>query len=1080
MGDDEFVQPSGKVTDTGEPIYEAKPTATTVQQQVSEGRVQTFGSGGGKISDTQRVAVTSGGETKWVTPEKAKFQSAKGTLKFKEAEKKIKAKEELRETIKQRITKQQKPSILKEREEPIFFKQAPPTRKEIILKPIKTKRTDTKIITSDLSTDTGFVSKPLFPAILAVEEGIKEKKRKRLIMDRPDLFPELFGLVREKTVSRPASKITIEQKEFGPIQKLKSTVVGKPEKVFMFTDTGLLTVPQVKHPSKKEQARQDFEEKVTGSRIGKAFIKGTGESSVRVTELIARPGVESLTTPLPQKAQFNIRDIVPPQEIVRRSGEEFATKLSLETATRLGTPKGLADTSLTIAAFTATGGVASFISKGTKFAEPVATVIKASPKILLTGLAGIRAISGGFKVAAGEEPLVALSSQAGTFGGELIAFSTVGKGLKLGVRGIKLSIPRTFQSVKLVSARERVIIGKKGQILDRAFETETTLSKPFKSYRTPKTKPVRVEFTKVAEVRGPGKTPNIVNIIQRGVAKVSFPAGLVSQGKELPVVTVTKTISKGIEGPILTGIEPSFGQAKFPVTASYREIIPVKGFKRLQIRPSELVEVITKQIPLTTKQTAAVAVGRGKLGDVFFVDQKGFQGKLLKGEQIAGQAAWAETGPPDIFLEKRLPKTKVSSIIRQLKQGIKIKDIDTGLTIENVLKHELIHVGDKTLSEATVRSLESVPAKKLFSVGVLKTKRFPFVSAKEVNVPTSQRLGPPIKQTIVSGKPVRGKAQGFIETKFNLITPKKRVPKIPKGTPKEGKVLDLDRALSIYKQQIKPPEPKALSGYLVSKKGKLKPIVVSTDIPPSRQIALDNIARSSRQVTQSISKTTTKPTKITKPTIGLIETKRPGRTLISRVSQNVIAVPPTNRISKPTRLPRISSLGINEPEIKLQPTLLPRRQPFVDLDTIQKSVTRIIQQPDRRVKPKPDVIIIPDQEIINIPDVIKIPDITEIPDFVPPPPIYPKTPPPPPPYQKPTPGMLGFPALFLFGGKKRKRGKRQAGAFGYTADFIASIENQYGKASKKSVFTGQERRFKVKGKKFLSKLPKMKFNNMFG
>jgi len=86
-----------------------------------------------------------------------------------------------------------------------------------------------------------------------LKEGIKEKKRKRLIMDRPDLFPELFGLVREKTVSRPASKITIEQKEFGPIQKLKSTVVGKPEKVFMFTDTGLLTVPQVKHPSKRNK-----------------------------------------------------------------------------------------------------------------------------------------------------------------------------------------------------------------------------------------------------------------------------------------------------------------------------------------------------------------------------------------------------------------------------------------------------------------------------------------------------------------------------------------------------------------------------------------------------------------------------------------------------------------------------------------------------------------------------------------------------------------------------------------------------------------------------------------------------------
>jgi len=103
MGDDEFVQPSGKTTPEGKDIYVAKPTSATVQQQVSEKRVQTFGSGGGKLSDTQRVAVTSGGETKWVTPEKAKFQSAPGTLKFKEAEAKIKSREKLVSTIRQQL-----------------------------------------------------------------------------------------------------------------------------------------------------------------------------------------------------------------------------------------------------------------------------------------------------------------------------------------------------------------------------------------------------------------------------------------------------------------------------------------------------------------------------------------------------------------------------------------------------------------------------------------------------------------------------------------------------------------------------------------------------------------------------------------------------------------------------------------------------------------------------------------------------------------------------------------------------------------------------------------------------------------
>lgn len=80
------VVPSGKVTKEGKTIWKAAPTQTDVQKEVSEKRVQTFSSGGEKLSDTQRVAISSGGETKWVTPEKAMRIEPIGTLKYQEAE----------------------------------------------------------------------------------------------------------------------------------------------------------------------------------------------------------------------------------------------------------------------------------------------------------------------------------------------------------------------------------------------------------------------------------------------------------------------------------------------------------------------------------------------------------------------------------------------------------------------------------------------------------------------------------------------------------------------------------------------------------------------------------------------------------------------------------------------------------------------------------------------------------------------------------------------------------------------------------------------------------------------------------
>jgi len=66
-------------------------------------RVQTFTSSGKKISDTGRVEVTlSSGEKKWVTPESALAQSQPGTIKYREAEKKLEAKRDST-TLKERV-----------------------------------------------------------------------------------------------------------------------------------------------------------------------------------------------------------------------------------------------------------------------------------------------------------------------------------------------------------------------------------------------------------------------------------------------------------------------------------------------------------------------------------------------------------------------------------------------------------------------------------------------------------------------------------------------------------------------------------------------------------------------------------------------------------------------------------------------------------------------------------------------------------------------------------------------------------------------------------------------------------------
>lgn len=82
------VVPTGRTTKEGKTIFKQAPSKSDIKRAVSAKRVQKFGSGGRKISDTQRVKVTIGGVTKFVTPERALELSKEGSRQFIEAQQK--------------------------------------------------------------------------------------------------------------------------------------------------------------------------------------------------------------------------------------------------------------------------------------------------------------------------------------------------------------------------------------------------------------------------------------------------------------------------------------------------------------------------------------------------------------------------------------------------------------------------------------------------------------------------------------------------------------------------------------------------------------------------------------------------------------------------------------------------------------------------------------------------------------------------------------------------------------------------------------------------------------------------------
>ena len=141
-------------------------------------------------------------------------------------------------------------------------------------------------------------------------------------------------------------------------------------------------------------------------------------------------------------------------------------------------------------------------------------------------------------------------------------------------------------------------------------------------------------------------------------------------------------------------------------------------------------------------------------------------------------------------------------------------------------------------------------------------------------------------------------------------------------------------------------------------------------------------------------------------------------------------------------------------------------KPITSVAKLPRQISQPIVIPDidiGRIR-EPTVDIIREQPTDIVQDIVRI----TVPDYQPRPG---PTPQPPPPFVPI--GGLFIPSLDFFGGERiyRKRGRVEQ-AFGFTGDFIASVRNEFAKQPRQRLFTGQERRYKVRGREFVSPLPK--------
>ena len=373
------VEPSGRFTKEGKPIFQRKKTETDVQREISEQRVQTFGPGGRKISDTGRVKVTVGGEEKFVTPERALAVGSEAQKA--EAKGKIKRREQLESTIKAR-----------------FEREAEEAKVEV------ERRIAKKKVVKLVDVEKEEVAKPISRL-----ETFSPAARKRLgITETPEGLLEVETGGDRKIIVTGGKEPTIVPKSAEFRTGFESQLgVGfrREELVGLKTPTGVLTFKTIQEPVSRK-LKGIFEPSFE-------FFKGEQLKIKR--ELRGRPSII-------EDRQFKKLGLQELRTIQLRTGQ-------LTLGGEVGVRRQIAEQPLETAAIITTGAVFGAVTTAPSIAKSVG--FRISSKILGTAFVGVTGVEAGLQIRSGR------FAEAGEIIGERSteALLFIGAG-KLAVRGV--------------------------------------------------------------------------------------------------------------------------------------------------------------------------------------------------------------------------------------------------------------------------------------------------------------------------------------------------------------------------------------------------------------------------------------------------------------------------------------------------------------------------------------------------------------------------------------------------------------------------------------------------------------------
>jgi hypothetical protein len=1143
------VVPTNRKDRFGNPIYQAAPTQTDVTREANEQRVQVFAPGGNKISDTQRVAVKQGGEIKWVTPEHAMQQTQPGTIKYREAQKKEEARQKLEQTIRARYERE-----AEEAKQPTQGVKLVEQQGETSYVIGKIPNKDARIVSKgqlEAENRLDLVKKSGLPPMFinkAMQQSAVENKLGLLASGISPMIIERTGYYKQPIASEVGTTT------FGN-PKLTGNTLSK----IAYGTTIFVAGTQKKKEDKRPWATKYLEDIPFMMAEDAAAIYNIGKGAL----------YEPVQAAVPQK----LKSVLPTQRQAEAVGT-FAGKASSEFTSELLTKKGVKKTAIfaavTIPLFVAGGWAAESLAAGTKVAKYGPMVGKAVGYGFGTLWAGSHAVSGGLRIASGEDTARVIGSETGSFIKEAAVFGAVGLGYKYAIKGVT-NIRKTYTPQRLVEANVRFGTGKEGTKME-VTEFKVEQGKPVnKWFWEPKPKPQKtVTFDIISDTTsmiGEGK-----DMFGTVTTKMKVRGKVEPSGIKVTKVLKTESI---IPREISYGNELTLGNVEFAKKPSQISTVNVKGYEYLRqklLKELNVYDLDIKRIERELSYPKEKYVSKAKmkkmrkLGRVvegiyfepeYLVKDSWFINVLGKEVILptvrSEPASWFDIYEP-VKIGGKLIKTKGGKIYVGKWLSKKSKIISLAHERTHFLEFEqgLVSGEIPSVRQSVIRSLsQKTPTsyiKKYWG------KNYPYITSEKIAM-FGEQLTPDVlyhaSQTIKSGRPINpstkaGKAFADfyfpeqVQTKWAglILEPQEPIKvkvepytrlgaeikykygtkgTIPQGeslirygevsfqpttrqyTRKTDEIIQVVSNLPSTKKgggtDITSRSVKQLGQVQILKNkfdiGELrmkevpKNVFIDISVPEARQIALQNL----------------KPqpvTKRTKPTVSYKQTTSVLNKGLNQISQ--MSAPTFTQqkkypfVGQPYEEVRGGQKLIAQPEITLIPQVKTKptfdyikgtalnfemENRIIDLPivkTIKESQINQRQTPKKQLTPITDVFKIknPIVDITEIQEqdqgsiispIFMMDYINRIPTRLREP--IREVPPQPPPFKPFFPGLdfLGGEGIYRPRGKK---GRKPA----YTPDFIASVLNQFGKGPSGNIFTGQERRFKVKGKNFISPLPK--------